>query len=107
MVNLLGWRVHTFRKANFTQLVLRSIAVPDAFPCPSVPTLGGRVTVVPFIALGFQLLVFGQKRRSVRLAAGKEQGRFGFMGIPQSPPGIEKASADCSHEGLALFFTLP
>ena len=57
MVNLLGWRVHTFRKADFTQWVLRSIAVPDALPCPSVPALGGWVTVVPFVALGFQLFV--------------------------------------------------
>ena len=57
MVNLLGWRVHTFRKADFTQWVLRSIAVPDALPCPSVPALGGWVTVVSFVALGFQLFL--------------------------------------------------
>ena len=80
-MNLLGWRVHTFRKANFTQRVLRSIADPDAFPCPSVPTLGGRVTVVPFIALGFQLLVFRAEAPVSQVgAAGKRAGPFWFHG---------------------------
>jgi hypothetical protein len=58
VVNLLGWRVRTFRKADLTQRMLRSIGIPDAFPSPSVSTLGGRVAVVPFVTLGLQLLVF-------------------------------------------------
>lgn len=92
VVNLLGWRVHTFRKADFTQWVFRSIAVPDAFPCPSVPTLGSRVTVVPFIALGFQLLVFRAEAPVSQVGAdGKRAGLFWFYGHSSITSGDRKS----------------
>ena len=55
---LLGWRVHTFLKADFTKGMGSSIAISDTLPSSTVSSFCGRVTFVSFIALGFYLGVF-------------------------------------------------
>ena len=55
---LLGWRVHTFLKADFTKRMGSSVAISDTLPSSAIPSLGGRVTFVTFIALGLSLGVF-------------------------------------------------
>ena len=55
---LLGRNVASILQALLTQWMGSSIAVTDAFPSPTVASLGSRVTVVPFVALAFFLLVF-------------------------------------------------
>ena len=55
---LLGWRVHTFLKADFTKRMGSSVAISDTLPSSAIPSLGSRVTFVSFIALGLSLCVF-------------------------------------------------
>ena len=55
---LLGWCVHTLLKAELTHGMRSSVAVADTFPSSAITSLSGRVSVVTFVALGFQLGVF-------------------------------------------------
>ena len=58
VVNLLRLDIAAFLQTQFAQRMGGSITVADAFPCPTVPALGFRSTVVFFVPLGFQLGVF-------------------------------------------------
>lgn len=55
---LLGWRVNTFLKADFTKRMGSSVAISDTLPSSAIPSLGSRVTFVSFVALGLNLGVF-------------------------------------------------
>ena len=55
---LLGWRVHTFLKADFTKRMGSSIAISNTLPSSAIPSLGSRVTFVSFVPLGLNLGMF-------------------------------------------------
>ncbi len=55
---LLGWRQPSVLLAQLADGMLLYIAVPDAFPGPSIPAAYGWVPVVLLVALGLCLGVF-------------------------------------------------
>ena len=69
---LLGWRQPSVLLAQLADGMLLHIAVPDAFPGPSIPAAYSWVPVVLFVALGFCLGVF---------LAESSIGQFGAAGI--------------------------
>jgi hypothetical protein len=54
-MNLLGWCINTLRKALFTKRMSSGIAVTDSLPGTTVATLGGRISIIMFVAPGFLL----------------------------------------------------
>lgn len=58
VMHLLRFSKLSFDQALLAKRVCMNIAIPDTFPCASVPALCSRVSVVLFVAFGLQLLVF-------------------------------------------------
>ena len=57
MVDLFGRYIDTVLQALLTHRMACSIAVPDSFPCSSIPAFDGRVTFISFIAFVLFLLM--------------------------------------------------
>ena len=78
---LLGWRQPSVLLAQLADGMLLYIAVPDAFPRPSISTVYSRVPVVLLVAFGFYLGVFFAESSIGQLgAAGIGTGALGLFG---------------------------
>ena len=78
---LLGWRQPSVLLAQLADGMLLHIAVPDAFPSPSIPAAYSWVPIVLLVALGLCLGVFLAESSIGQLgAAGIGAGAFGFCG---------------------------
>ncbi len=55
---LLGWRVHTFLKADFTKRMGSRVAISDTLPSSAIPPLCSRVAFVSLVAFGLNLGMF-------------------------------------------------
>ena len=58
VVDLFGRYIDTILQALLTHRMACSIAVPDSFPCSSIPAFDGEVTVIAFVSFVLFLLVF-------------------------------------------------
>ena len=57
-MNLLGWCVNTFLKADLTKRMGSSVAISDTLPSSTISSLGSRVMFVSFVAFGLSLGMF-------------------------------------------------
>lgn len=92
---LLGWRVYTFLKADFTKQMGSSVAIFNTFPSSAIPSLGSSVAFVSFIALGINLCMFFTEATVSKVGtAGRDKNMISLVVLAnETPPCRHKKSS--------------